>query len=261
MNPRISVIMGIYNCAPTLSEAIDSLLCQTYQQFKVILCDDGSTDDTYAIAKQYADQYPNIVLLKNKINIKLSATLNRCLEYADTEYVARMDGDDLSLPTRFEKQIKFLDQNPDIGFASSAMIYFDEHGDFMAGTPIEYPQSVDFVRGSPFCHAPCMVRKKLYDAVSGYSTTFQRGQDYYLWFKMYALGIKGYNFKEPLYKMRDDRSASARRQFKYRIDEMNIRHIGYKMLGLPLYYQIFALRPILVGLLPNWLYKILHRSL
>ena len=104
-----------------------------------------------------------------------------------------------------------------------------------------------------------MVRKKSFDAVSGYSIKFSRGQDYHLWFKMYALGFKGYNFKEPLSKMRDDRNASARRRFKYRIDEMYIKHIGYKMLGLPFYYQIFALKPILVGLLPKWLYHILHK--
>ena len=192
----------------------------------------------------------------------MAATLNHCLKYADTEFVARMDGDDLSMPTRFEKQINFLDQNPKVDIVSSAMIYFDGHGDFMTGSPIEYPQARDFIMGSPFCHAPCMVRSKAYAAVNGYSEDqhILRGEDYHLWFKMYSLGFKGYNFKEPLYKMRDDRNASARRQFKYRINEMYIKHIGYKMLGLPFYYQIFALKPILVGILPQWMYHILHRS-
>ena len=76
---RISVLMGIYNCASTLVEALDSLYAQTYQGFKVILCDDGSTDDTYAVAKDYAAQHDNIVLLRNERNIKLAATLNHCL--------------------------------------------------------------------------------------------------------------------------------------------------------------------------------------
>ena len=112
MKPRISVLMGIYNCATTLPEAIDSLYAQTYKDFKLILCDDGSTDNTYEVAKKYADKYDNIVLLRNEKNMKLAYTLNHCLEYADTEYVARMDGDDISIPERFEKQIKFLDTHP-----------------------------------------------------------------------------------------------------------------------------------------------------
>ena len=96
MTPRISVIMGIYNCAQTLVEALDSLLAQTCQDFKVIMCDDGSNDNTFEIAQTYVDRYPGkFILIKNVQNMKLAATLNHCLEYVDTEYVARMDGDDL----------------------------------------------------------------------------------------------------------------------------------------------------------------------
>ena len=101
---KISILMGIYNCADTLSQAIDSLLSQTYPHWKLIMCDDGSTDNTYNIAKQYTKKYPEkIILIKNKKNMGLNFTLNHCLEYADTKYVARMDGDDVSLPQRFEK--------------------------------------------------------------------------------------------------------------------------------------------------------------
>ena len=93
--PRISVIIGIYNCASTLVEALDSLYAQTYQNFKIILCEDGSGDNTYQIAKDYASKHDNIVLLKNEKNMGLNYTLNHCLEYADTELIARMDGDTL----------------------------------------------------------------------------------------------------------------------------------------------------------------------
>ena len=128
---RISVIMGIYNCAPTLAESLNSLLAQTYQGFKVIMCDDGSKDNTLDIAKEFADKYPGkFILIRNDKNMKLAATLNHCLEYADTEYVARMDGDDISLPTRFEKEINFLDNHPEYALVSCPMIHFDEEGDF-----------------------------------------------------------------------------------------------------------------------------------
>ena len=91
---RISVLMGIYNCAPTLQEALDSLYVQTYQGFKIILCDDGSKDDTLKIAEENAKKHENVIVIKNEHNMGLNYTLNHCLEYADTEFCARMDGDD-----------------------------------------------------------------------------------------------------------------------------------------------------------------------
>lgn len=262
-NYRISVIMGIYNCAPTLVEALDSLYAQTYQNFKIILCDDGSTDTTYQIAAEYAKEHDNIVLIKNDQNKGLNYTLNHCLEYADTEYVARMDGDDISLPTRFEKEIAFLDSHPEYAIVSCPMIHFDENGDYKIGKPrSRFPQKEDFVPATPFCHAPCMVRTVAYNKVRGYSVSKRllRVEDYHLWFKMYAAGYKGHNLSEPLYKMRDDRNAMNRRTFSNRLNETYVKHIGYKMLQMPFYYQIFALKPLLIWLLPKPIYNYLHRK-
>jgi len=243
--PKISVIMGIYNCAPTLAEALDSLLAQTYQDFKVIMCDDGSADNTYEVAQSYVERYPGkFILIKNEYNLKLAATLNHCLEYADTEYVARMDGDDISLPTRFEKQIAFLDNNQQYGFVSTPMVYFDENGDFRTGEAKEKPEAEDFRYSTPFCHAPVMVRSDVYKAVNGYTTGphTERMEDYYLWYKIYKAGYKGYNLDEPLYKMRDDRKARCRRMsFKDRIKGLKTDIEILKGLGLshPYQYPIF----------------------
>ena len=148
---RISVIMGIYNCASTLIEALDSLYAQTYQDFQIIMCDDGSIDNTYIIAKEYAKNHSNIILLKNDYNRGLNYTLNHCLEYVDSEYVARMDGDDISLPTRFEKEIAFLDSHPEYAIVSCPMIYFDENGDYKVGqTKSTDPIKRDFILSTPF---------------------------------------------------------------------------------------------------------------
>lgn len=262
MEPRISVLIGIYNCAATLPEALNSLFAQTYEDFKIILCDDGSKDDTYAVAKSYADNHDNIVLVRNEKNMGLNYTLNRCLEYADTEYVARMDGDDVSLPTRFEKEIKFLDEHPEYAIVSCPMIYFDDNGDFKTGKAIRYPQKSDFIYGTPFCHAASMFRTCAINEVGGYSVDNRllRVEDYHLWMKFYAAGYKGYNIQEPLYKMRDDRNAYVRRNWRNRKNEMYVRHIGFKMLGLPWYKQFYALRPLIVYLTPTCLYKWYHRQ-
>lgn len=262
-HPRISVIMGIYNCAPTLAEALDSLLAQTCQDFKVIMCDDGSKDNTAEVAQSYVECYPEkFILIRNERNMGLNFTLNHCLEYADTEYVARMDGDDISLPDRFEKEMEFLDSHSDIAIVSTPMIYFDENGDFRTGGGGgRYPDKNDFIKGTPFCHAPCMVRTEAYKAVDGYSDDpkLLRVEDYHLWFKMYARGYHGYILTTPLYKMRDDRNAVSRRTWQNKLNEFHVRRIGYSMLSIPWFERFWIFRPLLVGLLPSTVYKYLHR--
>lgn len=263
MGPTISIISGIYNCADTLSEAIESILAQTITDWEWILCDDASSDDTYAVAKEYADQYPDkFILLKNEQNMGLNFTLNRCLEYAHGKYIARMDGDDACSPVRFAEELRCLEENPDIAIVSTDMEFFDETGTWGRISHPEYPQNKDFLFGSPFCHAPCMVRKEAYDAVGGYSVDQKllRVEDYHLWVKMYAAGFKGKNLPQVLYQMRDDRSAYSRRKFRYRLNEAYVKVLVVKKLHLPMYGYLFALRPILVGLLPTKLYDVLHKK-
>ncbi len=262
MIPTISIISGVYNCAETLPEAIESILAQSVTDWEWIICDDSSNDNTYKIAKEYADTYPDkFVLLKNEENMGLNYTLNRCLSYAKGEYIARMDGDDLCSPERLEEELKFLESNPDIAIVSTDMEFFDETGTWGRISHPERPQNRDFVHGSPFCHAPCMVRKEAYDAVGGYSVDKKllRVEDYHLWVKMYAKGFVGMNIPKPLYKMRDDRNAYSRRKFRYRINESYVRLLLVKELKLPFYCAFYALRPIVVGLLPKKIYDKLHK--
>ena len=263
MPPKISILMGIYNCAPTLGEAIDSILAQTEQDWELILCDDGSKDDTYAVAEAYRRRYPEkIILIQNERNMGLNHTLNHCLAHATGEFIARMDGDDISLPDRFEKELHFLQANPQYAVVSCPMIYFDEGGDWHRGTCTNVePKPEQMVRGTIHCHAPCMLRAEAMREVGGYSVDKKllRVEDWNLWMKLYAAGYRGRNLTEPLYKMRDDRAATSRRKFRYRFNEAYMTLLVVKTFRLPFYNRIFALRPILVGLLPRPLYNYLHR--
>lgn len=263
MDNQVSIIMGIYNCADTLPEAIDSILSQTYTNWELILCDDGSSDDTLQVAYRYRDREPQrIMVLKNDRNLGLNRTLNRCLAHAKGTYIARMDGDDISLPDRLEKEAAFLDAHPEYAIVSCPMFYFDENGDWGRGSSVAYPEKNDFITGTPFCHAPCMVRAEAYRAVGGYSEDPRtlRAEDYYLWFCMYAAGFRGANLQEPLYKMRDDENAYKRRKFRYALNEAYVRFAGYRMLKLPLRSCLFVLRPIAVNLLPKAVYRVLHHK-
>lgn len=260
--PRISVLMGIYNCASYLQEALDSLYAQTYQDFKIILCDDGSSDNTYAIAKANADVHDNILLVKNERNMGLNYTLNHCLKYADTEYCARMDGDDVSLSDRFQKEVDFLDTHPEYAIVSTPMIYFDEVGDFGAGHGGYEPDVETFIYGTPFCHAPCMVRTSAYTAVGGYTVDNKllRVEDYHLWMKMMKSGLRGYVLDECLYRMRDDRNAIKRRTLRGAFRECRAHLLACHELKLPLYGYLFSVAPILKAMLPTSLYTFLHKQ-
>lgn len=259
---KINVIMGIYNCADTLKESFECLLRQTYNDWLLIMCDDGSTDGTYDLAENLQKEYPNkIILIKNETNRGLNYTLNRCLSIANSEYIARMDGDDLCSPERFEIEVSLLESNKDIAFVSTAIEHFDNSGTWGYVSHPEYPRLKDFVHGTPFCHASCMIRKDAFDAVDGYTEDKKllRVEDYHLWIKLYKKGYIGHNIDNPLYQMRDDRNAIARRKFKYRINEAYVRTLAVKELKLPFYCYIYSLRPILVGLVPKFIYKLLHK--
>lgn len=263
MRPVISIISGIYNCADTLEEAISSILAQSFTDWEWILCDDASVDQTYDIAAKYKEQYPEkFILLRNDQNRGLNYTLNRCLEHASGKYIARMDGDDICSPERFAEEVSFLENHSDFAIVSTDMEFFDETGVWGNICHPEYPQNRDFLHGSPFCHAPCMVRKEAYDAVGGYSVEkwLLRVEDYHLWIKLYRQGFRGKNIHLPLYQMRDDRNAYARRKFRYRLNEAYVRLLVVRELGLPFYTAAFALRPILIGLLPKKLYDLLHKK-
>lgn len=263
MEPKISVLMGIYNCADTLSESLDSLLNQTYQNFVIIMCDDGSKDNTYEVARNYVDRYPEkFILLKNEKNMGLTYTLNKCLDKAETKYVARQDGDDISYPDRFQKEYDFLEIHSEYSFVSCAMDYADEQGIWNTGTVINEPEMKNFIFGSPFCHAPSMTRTEVLKSINGYRDIDNtRGvEDYDLWFRLYAAGYRGYNLSEALYQMFDGRDAQSRRTFKRRQNEAWVMYNGFKDCKVNPLFRLFALKPIIVGLLPNKIYKILRKT-
>lgn len=259
----ISVIMGIYNCAVTLPDAINSIIGQSFTDWELIMCDDGSQDNTLQVALEFERNNPDkIVVLTNDKNIGLNATLNKCLKVAKGKYIARMDGDDICDPNRFKEELEVLENELDVSIVSTDMNFFDESGVWGKISHPEYPNKSDFLAGSPFCHAPCMVRKEAYSAVEGYSVDpkLLRVEDYHLWFKMYKAGFKGKNIHKALYSMRDDKNAYGRRKFKYRINEAYVKFLVVRDFKLPIWGYLFVLRPIVVGLLPDFLYDLLHKQ-
>ncbi len=260
--PLISVLMAVYNCSDTLTDAVNCIINQTYKNWELIIIDDCSKDDTYSVAKGLADKDSRIKLYKNEKNLTLAPTLNRCLEKASGECTARMDGDDICALDRFEKEVSFLNSHPEYALVSCQMDLFDDSGVYGTVQYKEIPEKTDFAYGSPVCHAGCMMRKSVLEELGGYdiSPEKERIEDYDLWIRMYDAGYKAYNLQEVLYSMRDDRNAIKRKKFKFRITEYKLKKRMCKSFGLPVKYRMMAYKPLILGLIPSFVYSYLHKK-
>ncbi|MYL30777.1 glycosyltransferase [Halobacillus halophilus] len=261
--PNVSVIMGIYNCAQTLSNCIESLLEQSYTDWELIMCEDCSYDNTFAIAQSYATKYSNIQVFKNKENKGLAYSLNECLKVAKGKYIARMDGDDLCLPQRFQKQVDFLETNTEFHVVGSSVVLYDENGYKGIRKMIEKPSIYDLAKTVPHIHPTIMMRKVAYDALNGYivSPRTRRGQDADLWFRFYAKGFRGYNFQEPLCKYHESLSDYKKRSIKVALYGMQTRYIGFKILRLPIPCYIYIFKSLISALLPNKIRYFYHKQI
>lgn len=259
---KVSVIMGIYNCEATLQEALDSLYAQSFTDFEVILCDDGSTDGTRAIAEKNVSAHPNVSLYCNSENKGLSAALNHCLRYAKGDYIARMDGDDWSLPDRFQKEVDFLDTRSEYAFVSCPIIYQFKNGRSLYGkTGTPEPKLHDFAVSSPFCHAPMMARREAFDAIGGYCEKWYclQMEDYHLWMQFYMQNLRGYRLPECLYVVRDAESSASRRSFRRRVNETVVRWKICRNFKLPVFSYRYCLQPLILWALPHPLYMYFHK--
>ncbi len=262
--PTVSVIMGVYNGERFLKEAVDSVLNQTFTDFEFIICDDCSTDSSAEILRGYTQKDERIVLLRNEKNMGLAATLNNCLKVANGEFIARMDCDDRCLPTRFERQVEWLRRNEDVCAAGSGVEFIDDNGTVYGEKQIKEPERFtlkEVVRYSQLVHPSVMMRKDKLLAVGGYSSNIltTRAEDYDLWCKLCEKGETVGNIPETLFQYREDENNIVRRKYKYRVQEYRLKWYWIRRAKRPVTELRYAVKPLLVGLIPLSLYKKLHK--
>lgn len=262
--PKISVIMGVYNCYDeknALIRSIDSILNQTYIDIEFIICDDGSIDETYNFIKETYGDNERVILIRNTANKGLAFTLNHCLAFVKGDYIARQDADDYSDLTRFEKEYNFLEKHKEYDFVSSKIRFFD--GDNLGNEipKIEKPKKEDFLIGSPFVHPATMFRKGSLIQVNGYRELkiTRRCEDYDLFMRMYAEGMRGYNIQEVLHYFKfSEREYLRRRKYKYYLEETLVRMQGFYRMKILISLKgiTWMLKPAIVGLVPS---KLIYR--
>ncbi len=180
----VSVILPVYNCELYIKEAVDSVLNQTFSDFELIIIDDCSTDSTMTIVKSYKDS--RIKLIEKEKNSGYTDSLNMAIKLAKGKYIARMDGDDICLPERFQIQVKFLEDNPEIILCGGAIQ--------IIGTEevLQHPSNYDEIKvklcfGNSFYHPTIMAKKEIL-LENSYDKNFEPAEDYDLWTRLVSLG-------------------------------------------------------------------------
>ena len=199
--------MPVYNAERYVGEAIDSILRQTFADFEFLIINDGSTDGSAEILRQYAQRDHRIRFYDFTENAGLIARLNQGIDLAQGEYLARMDADDISLPERFAKQVQFLDKHPHMAIVGSFANLIDQTGS-PRGTTLRWEIPDHWLRthlfwGNPFIHPSIMGRTRIFREFC-YHEEYYLAEDYFLWSQI-AFTHPVANFPEPLllYRVHD----------------------------------------------------------
>jgi glycosyltransferase involved in cell wall biosynthesis len=267
-NPKISVIMPVFNGEAYVHHAIESILQQTFNDFEFIVINDGSTDKSGSIISSYSDS--RIKLLFNPVNLGLVYSLNYGIENSRGEYIARMDADDISLPERLKIQVEFLEANPSYGMCGTFYQVIDIHG--KRHHKVDLPETDRDIRtflnfGNCFCHSTVMFRADLTKKYK-YEQQYFLIEDYKLWYSFSRSGrISILPFYTIYYRMHDSNiSAVKKNQMHLMLQEMNeiiLRdlHIDYSDGELLIHtnflvfnYQFFQANPHIKEL-ESWILK------
>jgi GT2 family glycosyltransferase len=186
--PAISVAMSVYNNAPYLRAAIDSVLAQSFGDFEFLIVNDGSTDGSAEIIDHYAAADPRVRAIHQE-NRGLIFSLNRLIDEARAPLIARMDGDDICHPERFEKQAAFLAAHPDHGVIGAWATSIDEEGENCDDGGLDQPTTFEgllaALKDKPtICHSSAMLRTDVLRAVGGYRALYRHCEDYDLWLRL-----------------------------------------------------------------------------
>jgi glycosyltransferase involved in cell wall biosynthesis len=236
--PKVTVLLPVYNASLFLKEAIESVLAQTFTDFELLIINDGSTDRSEEIILSYSDS--RIRYEKNETNLRLIATLNKGIDLAKGEFIARMDADDICMPSRLEKQVAYMDANPDVGVLGTWVHTLGLEKDYQ----VRFKQGHDEIRFrlflSNYIHHPTVLlrRSVLVDHNVKYGD-YLHIEDYEMWVRMskyckidilpevlLQYRVHGQNISQLNKEFQQDYSAQIR---KMQIDELQVNYTSIEL--------------------------------
>lgn len=255
--------MAVRNQEATLAAAINSILKQSFRQFEFIIVNDASTDHSVEILADFAVKDKRIKLLTNRRQLGLTRSLNQAIKKAKGKYLARMDGDDIALPRRLEKQLKFLADHPQIALLGTAA-YLINQKNKQIGLK-RFPSDHQHIRASvlrycPFIHPTWMFRRSALKEIGDYNEKFPFAQDYELVLR-FLTRFRTANLAEPLLKYRVN-SASAislKNLKKQELFALKARFLALTSYGYPVTESWKLIKPALSFFVPAFIKKPLYR--
>lgn len=244
--PLVSVVMSVFNGEQYVRSAIDSILSQTHSNLEFIIIDDGSSDATLSILKQYVD--PRVRLI-SRPNRGLANSLNEGIAIARGKYIARQDADDISKPERLSLQISYLERRHDIGLLGCNYSAIDNDDQPLYSTEsLTHPDDLklaEFVLLNQLCHGSVLFRRCVFDRVGPYDPTARFNEDFDLWIRFNRVcGIA--NLAEPLYLWRRNPNgisllhAEEQLQFATRLREREFENFAPD----PGQYHVWSYHPL-----------------
>ena len=264
-----SVLISVYKKERPeyLKESLQSIFSQTLPANEVILVEDGPlTEDLDFIIHEFEHKESNIKIIKLPQNVGLGSALNEGLKYCSYDYVARMDSDDICSPERFERQINYLKNHPDIDVIGcwTKEFHLDNQGNKIITSLKRFPHTVwenikYCTKRCPVEHPAVIFKKKAVLAAGGYQHCYLF-EDYHLWARMFVNGCKFYNIQEPLLLFRMSNESFIRRGgYKYAVNEYNalktFRDIGF-LTSKEFYFAVLTRFP--VRIMPNSIRKLIY---
>lgn len=263
--PSLSVLMSVYNGRPYLEEAIESIINQTFTEFEFLIIDDASTDGSRELLKEWDAKDERIRLILHDQNRGLGYALAEGVEAACGKWIARMDDDDIACPNRLQKQLKFVEENPGIDILGGWAVEIDTDGNptRLRQVPISHEDIVRLIWTIPVIHPTVMFRRRAIQQVGSYDIALRRRQDYDLWFRCAAAGLRFANIPEPLIHYRFTDNYYEKNDLSTALDQVRIGWRGCCLTGASPIAYIGVMAPLIRALLPRrlskWLQELLNK--
>lgn len=224
--PLVSVLTPAYNAGSYLAQTIEGVLNQTYENFEFIIINDCSTDNTYEIAKSYAEKDRRVRLVDNKENLGIAGNRNKAISLAKGEYIVWQDADDISVPTRIEKQVAFMENHPEVGICGGYLRFFDSTG-VLGVRKYEAEDRLlrqTIFRFSPVAQPAAIIRKSAVDYAGKYDLAVVPAEDLDMSFRI-GIKYKFANIPEVLVEYREHpNSATFSKLKKMELNTIKIRN-------------------------------------
>ncbi|MGL5686063.1 MAG: glycosyltransferase family 2 protein [Vagococcus fluvialis] len=215
----VSIIMGTFNSEDRIENTVKSIQEQAYSNWELLIVNDCSTDNTENVLKYFQNNDQRIMYWNNDENKGLAYSLNKGLAKSKGQYIMRIDDDDICLPGRIEKQVNFMEKNPQFAILGGNALLVEKNKVWGERRTVENPNKFDIFMGQSFIHPTVMMNKDLLLSIGGYSDSkkYDRCEDYELWCKFYKNGYKGHNLQDNLILYSEGKNDYKKRKKRYRI--------------------------------------------